>query len=250
MKHSLYKSAGIIIFSVLLFPLLFAASPMLQDGDHRHFYLETSIAQVRIEANSTNARQGTQIAALQATQQVLPSPTLITATWTRTPTKTNTPPAVPPTPTQEDFQTPSNTPVNTFTPIPTVTPQITATAATPPFLDPDFICEVKTTDNLTKRLTASPGATSLGILPSGSVVKIAPYLGSIPYTTTAGLWYVPVVTENASGVINFDEIAYYILYARTTPPSEATPGFTPTITETFLNTADPQIPCIPVIIRN
>lgn len=96
----------------------------VQDGVHLHPYLESQIAQVRIEANSTNARQATQIAGLQATQQTLPSPTLITTS----PTKTVTPQSTFPTPTIEDARTPSQTPFPTFTPTRTATAENTQIA--------------------------------------------------------------------------------------------------------------------------
>lgn len=204
------------------------------DGAHNHPIYETALSQNR----ATDAKQSTEIAALQATNQVIPSPTLITSS----PTKTITPQSTVPTPTQEDARTPSNTPFATFTPTRTFTPSNTQIATRPPFLDPDFTCRIVTTSNLTKRLTPSPTAENLGVLPAGSNVLIAPYQGSIPYTTTNGYFYVPVM-ENR-------EIAYYILYARTSPPSLATPNVTPQILETFLSSADPNIPCIPLIIRN
>lgn len=248
------KIAGLVI-AVLWIVLMgegITTSPGQQvtpvaDGAHIHPRYETEIA----------ALQGTVSALSQSTQPatstLTTTPTATrTATATSTPSATGTPTATNTaqgtanTPTEEVLATMSRTP--TFAPM-TNTPTRTATisgAATripsPPFFDPLFTCEVRTTDRLTKRLTPDPLAQSLGLLPENSVVTIQPAGGSIPFTTGSGLWYVPVM-ENG-------DIAYYILYARTTSPNDAAPGVTPAITESYLISADPSQPCIPVINRS
>lgn len=226
---------------VLLLPLILAATPMLQDGDHRHFYLETGIAEVRIEANSTNARQGTQIAMLMATRQVLPSPTPLTLTPTTPPsfTPTRTPQGNAPSPTPETNSGLTRTPLTavptqpTLTPTKTATGQPSAVATRPPILDPEYTCQVITNDNLTRRITPSPAAQSLGTITEGATLTIHPYDGSIPLNST--LWYVRIADSSGGG---------WALYARI----DASAGSTePRVTESYMDSVN--APCIPALRR-
>lgn len=243
MKDSFHVRAGLLIALVLLLFAGLALTPVLQDGDHRHFYLETSIAEVRIEANSTNVRQGTQIAALQATHQTLPSPTHITLTPTPppsfTPTRTNTPQGAAPTSTPEEASGLTRTPLTSVPPIPTLTPTKTATgqpSASPSpaiGLDPDFTCQIKTNDNLTRRINPSPAAQSIGLILAGTTLTIHPYDGSIPLNST--LWYVRIADSSGGG---------WALYARIDP---AVGSREPLVTESYMDSID--APCIPALRR-
>lgn len=243
MKESSHVRAGLGIALVLLLFAGVALTPVLQDGDHRHFYLETSIAEVRIEANSTNSRQGTQIAVLQATKQVLPSPTPHTLTPTPppsfTPTRTSTPQGTAPSPTPEEPSGLTRTPLTAVPPIPTLTPTKTATGQPSaivtgvPDLDPNFACQIKTNDNLTRRINPSPAAQSIGLILAGTTLTIHPYDGSIPLNST--LWYVRIADSSGGG---------WALYARIDP---AVGSREPLVTERYMDSID--TPCIPALRR-
>lgn len=226
-----------------------AAKPSQQtaiDGSHNHPYLETSIAEVRIEANSTNAQQSTEIAVLQATKQTLPSPTQITltptnfATWTRTPSATNTL-AIPPTPTPEEPSGLTRTPLTAAPPrstsTPTKTPVATSSggATSLPFLDPAYTCRIITNDALKRRENPSPAALSLGVIPSDTLLTIHPYDGSIPLNY-ADLWYVRIADSSGGG---------WILYARVDPNAGT---LEPRVVDSYVNQVEEL--CIPALRRS
>lgn len=248
MKPSFILAAIIVILALLSLGSYLAAKPSQQtafDGSHNHPYLETSIAEVRIEANSTNSRQGTEIAVLQATRQTLPSPTHITltptppSTWTRTPSATNTL-AIPATPTPEGDSGLTRTPLTAAPPrstnTPTRTPVATSSggATSLPFLDPAYTCRIVTTDNLTRRETPSPAAQSLGVIPDGTELTIHPYDGSIPLNST--LWYVRIADISGGG---------WILYARIDPNAGTVE---PRVTDSYLSQVSEL--CIPALRRS
>lgn len=238
-KH-LVSGALIALISFLALVMLIGASPLLQDGQHRHFYLETAIAQERLERQSTDTEQDARIALALATRQVLPSPTPITLTpttaptWTNTPTVTRTPQGIPFTPTQETLTTPfSATPtfshaINTMTPTRVNTP-----VATSPLPDANYTCRIITTSALTRRLTPSPSAQSLGVVPTETTLTIHPYDGSIAFGTT--FWYVRVADSSGGG---------WLLYARIDP---AAGTLEPRVTEGYMLPVDPL--CIPALLR-
>lgn len=247
MKSGFYVAAGLLAV-VLLMPLILAASPLLQDGNHRHFYLETAIAEVRIEANSTNSRQGTEIAVLQATRQTLPSPTHITftptppSTWTRTPSATNTL-AIPTTPTPEGDSGLTRTPLTAAPPrstnTPTQTPVATSSggATSLPFLDPLYTCQIVTNDALKRRENPSPAALNLETMPTGTLLTIHPYDGSIPLNST--LWYVRIADTSGGG---------WALYARIDPNAGT---LEPRVTDSYMDdvVVDNAL-CIPALRRS
>lgn len=228
-KH-LLSGATIALISFLALSILIGATPMLQDGQHRHFYLETAIAQERLERQSTDAKHDTQISLALATRQTLPSPTPITLT----------PSGLPHTPTQETLTTPfTNTATfqsatNTRTPTRTPTP-ITSVTITPtsPLPDVNYTCRIVTTSALTRRLTPAPSAQSLGVVPSGTTLTIHPYDGAIPFNTT--FWYVRVADSSGGG---------WLLYARIDP---AAGTLEPRVTESYMTPVDPL--CIPALLR-
>lgn len=187
------------------------------------------------------------VAVLESSPVVQPTATptaTVTPTATRTPTATNTQ-AVPFTPTPEGLtstftRTPTfalgtNTPTRTHTPAPVGT----ASPTLLPALDINYTCQMQTTTALTRRLTPSPSATSLGVVPAGTTVTVYPYRGTILYSTNASYWYLEIHENSGGG---------YLAYGQVAAPSEATPGITPPLISVWMQPA--SFPCIPLIVRN
>lgn len=243
MKPSFILAAIVGILAFLSLGSYLAAKPSQQtafDGAHNHPRYETAIAEVRIEANSTNAKQGTQIAALQASHQTLPSPSPFTATWTNTPSATNTL-AIPSDPTPEEPIGLTRTPLTNVPPIPTNTPtktptgQPSAAVTSLPFLDPAYTCRIITNDALKRRENPSPAALSLGIIPSGTLLTIHPYDGSIPLNY-ADLWYVRIADSSGGG---------WVLYARVDPNAGT---LEPRVVDSYTDAVSEL--CIPALRRS
>lgn len=107
--------------------------------------------------------------------------------------------------------------------------------------DRDYICTMRLTSNLTRRLTPFPTSQALGVIPDDSVIAIYPYHGSVPFATGNSWWYVEIPTSAGGG---------WIAYASVQPPSQATPGTSPIIIERFLIPDPPGSVCIPVLLRS
>lgn len=189
-------------------------------------------------------RHNTQIAVLFSTRQILPSPTQITLTPTPppswTPTQTRTLQGTASIPTPEEPIGLTRTPLTNVPPVPTSTrtrtPVATPSAAStsPSFLDPNYTCRIIANDNLTRRETPSPAAQSLGTVPSGTLLTIHPYDGSIPLNSS--LWYVRIADISGGG---------WLLYARIDPNAGT---LEPRVTESYMDAVSEL--CIPALRRS